>query len=290
MMEWIIAVAALMMGMGMTHLIYRRMIRRKIEDLIAEIHQLTEKNYRINMKQDMFSPLEDEIYKLFLQTVEEKEQINKLYETQSKNLEDIAHQIKTPITALSFQVENLSFRDAASAEGLQAQLTRLNELTDVLLKLAHLEAHLFQMKEETFSLREVTDYALDILDGELVQNKVEICTQELDYIITGDYYWIGEAMINLLKNALALSNGRRIWIFGKENPLYIQLSIRDEGGGIAEEDLPKIFRRFYKRPDSEGFGLGLAMAKSIVNANHGEIVAENVGDGAQFSLKFYKVT
>lgn len=289
-MKEIFLLAGLIKGIFCTAFYYRRKIRRKVGELSDEIYHLEKRNYRMNMRQDEFSPLEDDIYKLFLQVVEEREQNKELYQIQSRNLEDIAHQIKTPITAMLFEVENGEQDGGIDVENLKKQLSRLNDLTNALLKLSQLEAHLFQMKEQSCMLEEIVEYALDILKGDIEQNKVEIIGSSLEKVIIGDYYWISEAIINLLKNAISVSKGKRIWISSRENPLYTELSIRDEGGGIDPKEQKKIFQRFYKDPDSKGFGIGLSMAKSIVEANHGQIKVENVEEGAQFLIKFYKVT
>ncbi|MDU4026608.1 MAG: HAMP domain-containing sensor histidine kinase, partial [Anaerococcus sp.] len=75
-----------------------------------------------------------------------------------------------------------------------------------------------------------------------------------------------------------------------KNPLYTNFIIEDNGGGIEKENMKKIFKRFYKTPDSNGFGIGLAMAKTIVEKNNGEISVSNTGSGARFEIKFYNVT
>ena len=82
----------------------------------------------------------------------------------------------------------------------------------------------------------------------------------------------------------------RIVISSYKNPLYTSLIIEDNGGGIEKENMKKIFKRFYKTPDSNGFGIGLAMAKSIVEANNGNISVKNGKNGAIFKIKFYNVT
>ena len=79
-------------------------------------------------------------------------------------------------------------------------------------------------------------------------------------------------------------------IYGTKNPLYTSLIIKDNGGGIEKENIKKIFKRFYKTPDSNGFGIGLAMVKTIVEKNNGEISVSNNDAGARFEIKFYNVT
>ena len=248
-------------------------------------------NYKIPMKQDDFSILEDKIYKLFIEIVEAKERSRKNNEKQIEYLEDIAHQIKTPITSMLFSIENLEldYPSNSDIEILKRQVLRLNSLSDILLKLSSLDANKDLMKKEKFSLDELLAYSLDSLD--LRRNiKVEIHDSLKENIIDGDFYWLSEALINILKNASNRPVCDKISISSYKNPLYTSLIIEDNGGGIKKENIKKIFKRFYKTPDSNGFGIGLAMAKTIIEKNNGEISVSNTGSGARFEMKFYNVT
>lgn len=253
------------------------------------IENLSRRDYRMGIKQDEFSKLEDDIYKLFVDNVEAKENIELLYQTQSKNLEDIAHQIKTPITAMLFQLEN-SELEGEPIQGIKHQVQRLNSLTDILLKLASLDSKTGTMKKEKIVLSELVDYALEILDGEIIAYNTNIVKENLESEIIGDYYWLSEGIINILKNAIIHTKEGKVTIVSNANPIYTELIIEDEGGGIAKDDKKKIFRRFYKSPDSKGFGIGLAMAKTIIESNHGEILVQDTAKGSKFVIKFYKVT
>lgn len=277
-----------LIGAVLAYVFYRHKTLARVDELTTMVEKLNKQDYQINMAQDDFSKLEDSIYKLFLQTIEEREKTRDLYGDQARNLEDIAHQIKTPLTAMSFQLEMIG--QEVEIEGLKKQVDRLNRLTDTLLKLSSLEAKLMTMKRDKIDLEEVVDYSLDILAGDIIEGAITIAKAPMKEELIGDYYWISEAVINILKNAIAVSNHKTIWISAKSNPIYTALVIGDQGGGIPEGKRKQIFQRFYKSPDSQGFGLGLAMAKSIVEANHGEIIVENTKEGAQFTLKFYHVT
>lgn len=270
-------------------LLQKMRLTKRIDELSSMIEELNRQNYSINIKQDEFSKLEDDIYKLFLKNVEERDNIEKLYEKQSKSLEDIAHQIKTPITAIMFQMENMDIEEE-KLKGLSSQLERLNSLTDTLLKLSSLESNITKMKRESIKLKDIIDYSLDVLDGDIQKRNIEIEKGELEENIEGDYYWISEGIINILKNAISVSENKKIIINSRKNPIYTELSIEDEGGGITEKNMNKIFKRFYKSPDSKGFGIGLSMAKAIIEANKGEIEVSNTDKGAIFIIKFYKVT
>ena len=265
--------------------------KNRINELIDLIENMKNQNYKIPMKQDDFSILEDKIYKLFIEIVEAKETTSKNSEKQIEYLEDIAHQIKTPITSMLFSIENLEmdFPDIEDIEILKRQLLRLNSLSDILLKLSSLDANKELMKNEDVRLDELIFYALDTLN---LKKSVRIIIDDSlkENIICGDFYWLAEAIINILKNADNRKSCDKITISSEKNPLYTSLIIEDNGGGIENENMKKIFKRFYKTPDSNGFGIGLAMAKTIVEKNNGAISVTNTKDGAKFEIKFYNVT
>lgn len=266
--------------------------KKRIEELENLIDRLGEKNYSIPMVQDDFSILEDKIYKIFIELVEARELVEKNSKKQTQNLEDIAHQIKTPITSMFFDLETIDKTEdnKKEIEGLELQLERLNSLADILLKLSSLDANIDKMEKREVLISEIFDYVLDILRKSIDEKNVKIICDYEDYEIKVDYYWISEALINIIKNALSLDRLTKIKISSNKNPIYTEIIIEDDGGGIKEENLKRIFERFYKSPDSKGFGIGLAMAKSIVEANNGAISVKNGKDGAIFKIKFYNVT
>lgn len=265
--------------------------KNRINELINLIENMKKQNYKIPMKQDDFSILEDKIYKLFIEIVEAKETSRKNSEKQIEYLEDIAHQIKTPITSMLFSIENLKedFPNNEDIGILKRQVLRLNSLSDILLKLSSLDANKDLMKKEKIRLDELLIYALDTLNFKK-STDVKIGKSLKENIIYGDFYWLAEALINILKNSDNRPTCNKISISSYKNPLYTSLIIEDNGGGIEKESMKKIFKRFYKTPDSNGFGIGLAMAKTIVEKNNGEISVKNENNGASFEIKFYNVT
>lgn len=266
--------------------------KKRIEELEELIDRLGEKNYSIPMVQDDFSILEDKIYKIFIELVEARESLEINSKKQIQNLEDIAHQIKTPITSMFFDLEmiNKDEDNKKEIEGLELQLERLNSLADILLKLSSLDANVDKMDKNEVLISEIIEYALDILRKSIDEKNIKIIFDYEDSEIKVDYYWVSEALINIIKNALSLDRITKIKISTNKNPIYTEIIIEDDGGGIKEENFKKIFERFYKSPDSKGFGIGLAMAKSIIEANNGDISVKNGNDGAVFKIKFYNVT
>lgn len=266
--------------------------KKRIEELEELIDRLGEKDYSIPMVQDDFSILEDKIYKIFIELVEARESLEINSKKQIQNLEDIAHQIKTPITSMFFDLEMIDKDEdnKKEIERLELQLERLNSLADILLKLSSLDANVDKMEKNEVLISEIIEYALDILRKSIDEKNIKIIFDYEDSEIKVDYYWVSEALINIIKNALNREETTKIKISTNKNPIYTEIIIEDDGGGIKEENFKKIFERFYKSPDSKGFGIGLAMAKSIVEANNGDISVKNGKDGAIFKIKFYNVT
>ena len=256
---------------------------RRIEEIVSMIESFNNGEYYTPMKQDNFSILEDSIYKLFLKNVEERENVKRLSKSQVENFENIAHQIKTPITSMLLDLEFIK-KDEVNVSSISDGLKRLNSLSDILLKLSSLDANLTEMKKEQINIAELFQYAFDILN--FSDDSIKIIESYNCKIFTGDFYWVGEAVINILKNASEKSSEIKISSF--ENPIYVEICIEDDGGGIDKTEFKKIFRRFYKSPDSNGFGIGLNMAKTIVERNNGTISVKNGEKGAIFSMKFYK--
>uniref|UniRef100_UPI0028896C8F sensor histidine kinase n=1 Tax=uncultured Anaerococcus sp. TaxID=293428 RepID=UPI0028896C8F len=250
--------------------------KKRINELIDLIENMKNQEFKIPMKQDDFSILEDKIYKLFIEILEAKETTSKNSEKQIEYLEDIAHQIKTPITSMVFSVENLEidYPDNEDLGILKRQIQRLNSLSDILLKLSSLDANKDLMKKEKICLDELVAYALDTLDIKR-STSVKIENNLKENSIFGDFYWLTEAIINILKNADNRPSCDKIKVSSYKNPLYTSLIIEDHGGGIDKDSIKKIFKRFYKTPDSKGFGIGLAMAKTIVEKNNGVISVSN---------------
>lgn len=278
-------------SLGLLYYFLEKRKKDRINELIDLIENMKNQDYKIPMKQDDFSILEDKIYKLFIEIVEAKETTTKNSEKQIEYLEDIAHQIKTPITSMLFSVENLEidYPDNAEIGILKRQIQRLNSLSDILLKLSSLDANKELMKKEEINLDELVTYALDTLDIKK-STSVKIENNLKENIIFGDFYWLTEALINILKNADNRPDCDQIVISSYKNPLYTSLIVEDNGGGIDKDSIKKIFKRFYKTPDSKGFGIGLAMAKTIAQKNNGVISVSNTKKGARFEIKFYNVT
>ncbi len=243
--------------------------------------------------EDDFSRLEDEIYKTVTALYQAKDRAVQAKNAFADNLSNIAHQIKTPITAVSLAVQRME-RDLRhpALEQVEKQLVRLTHLEESLLILARLDAGTLALQKEKTDVFTLLVLAADNLQ-ELFSGSgtsIEIPEQG-EMLILADLDWTMEAMMNLMKNCIEHSKGGTVHCSCAQNPLYTEILIWDNGDGFAKEDLPRLFERFYrgKNAGEGGIGLGLALAKEIIERQNGTIRARNRPEGgALFEIRFYR--
>lgn len=213
-------------------------------------------------------------------------------------LSDISHQLKTPLSSLLVYNDILLHKDLKDEDrkmflkNSQNQLQRMRWLIQSLLKLAKLDAKAVELDKEELSLNETVHESVDALESKAEEGKIHITFKEVGEVyLNHDRLWLEEALINIIKNSIEHTpEGGKIHITLTETPVYKRIEIEDTGEGIKEEDLPKIFNRFYKgktNRKSESVGIGLAMAKSIIEAHDGNIEVRSKPDiGTVFIITF----
>ena len=217
-------------------------------------------------------------------------------------ISDVSHQIKTPLSALKMYHEIIeSHKDDASAvssftEKSQREIKRMEDVIYTLLKLARLDAGIIQMEKTPENLSVLMQDVLERFEtwAEREHKTITLSGKE-DVVLSCDALWVSEAIGNIVKNALEhTENGGHIEVKWSQSPLMTQIEISDDGKGIHPEDLYNIFKRFYRSrfsSDVHGIGLGLPLAKSIVEAHGGTIsVTSSLGAGTTFTLNFFNLT
>lgn len=183
--------------------------------------------------------------------------------------------------------------DSLYIEKLNRQLHRLETLVSSLLTLSRLDAGTLELKSEPVDVFAMLTLAAEPVDDMLGQKGQQLLIPARPAItFTGDRNWTAEAFLNMIKNCSEhIPDGGVISLSYSQNPLYTEIIVEDNGGGFNKEDLPHLFQRFYKGKNSpkDSTGIGLALAKSIIEKQNGTIRAENRPEGgARFVVKLYE--
>lgn len=277
---------------------YRYRQIRKLSDYLRRIcageHSL---DIRDNVEGEL-SILKNEIYKVTLMLSEYNKRLQREKLRLSEHMADISHQLKTPLTSMMVMVDLLGNEDLPPEKRreftarVSSQLKRIEWLVSSLLKMARLDAGVVKMKRERVTFRALIENALKPFLIPMEVKDITCTVRGEDEVLTCDLQWTTEAIINILKNCIehAPENGK-IEIAAQDNPLYFEIRISDNGPGISKEDLPHIFTRFYrgKNASPDSVGIGLAMARSIIKEQNGDITVESrEGRGTTFSIRLYK--
>ncbi|MDE6387752.1 MAG: HAMP domain-containing histidine kinase [Lachnospiraceae bacterium] len=231
-----------------------------------------------------------------LQAHNEVQQQSKIF--LRNTISDISHQLKTPLAALSMYQEIMEnepdqtavIQKFAAKTGLA--LRRMEQLIGSMLKITRLDAGNIVFDKQSCRLCELISQAISELTTRAAsEHKTIVLDGSADDMLLCDPAWTGEAIGNIVKNALDHTNlGGTIRILWDSSPLTTRIQISDDGEGIAPEDIHHIFKRFYrssKSSDMPGIGLGLPLAKSIVEGQSGTIsVQSSPHMGTTFTLLF----
>lgn len=242
--------------------------------------------------EDDFSKLEDEIYKTVTFLYQTKDSAVQAKNDFAENLSNIAHQIKTPITAISLSIQMMKQDYGSKHLGqVEKQLSRLTHLEEALLVLSRIDAGTLHLQKEEVDVFTLLVLAADNLQELFVSSGTSIDIPELGEMpVIADLDWTMEAIMNLMKNCMEHSPGGTIHCSYAQNPLYTEILIWDDGEGFAKEDIPHLFERFYRGQNARegGIGIGLSLTKEIVERQNGTIRAQNKpGGGAFFEIRFY---
>ena len=274
---------------------------KEINEGIKIIEEINNKNYSFKMKdinEEDLTLLKNEIYKTTIMLNEISEISKKDKKELEESLEDISHQLKTPLTSILIMIDTLlddEDMDQNTREdflrNMKREVMNINFLVKSILKLSRLDTNTVKFISKKESVKEIIKEA--ILNVSLLSDlkNVKIETNLSDSFITCDYKWQIEALTNILKNSIEHSyENNKVLIESSENNAYVKITIKDIGTGIAKEDINHIFERFYKGKDSDydSIGIGLALSKSIIEKQNGKISVESSDDGTTFTIKYFK--
>lgn len=268
----------------------------KLEEIAAYLEEvnLGKENLIWENEEGSYSKLKDEIYKTVTALHQTKQEALSARDHFAQNLSNIAHQLKTPITAISLSAQLIREpADETYQQQILQQLKRLIRLEEALLDLSRLEAGVLNFQCRTVDVFTLLTLAYENLEELFAAKGVQVEIPELGRAeFQGDLEWTMEAVMNLMKNCMEHTpKGSCVHCSYEENPLYTSIRIRDEGEGFSKEELFHLFERFYRgeSPKTEGIGLGLALAKEIIEQQNGVIRAWNdPKGGACFEIRMYR--
>jgi signal transduction histidine kinase len=218
---------------------------------------------------------------------------------QSDLLSEVVHELRTPLTSIRGYSKMLLLTEGIDqekklefAETIHREAVRLGQMINDFLDLARLESGRTYIAQEPINMSEVISETLAILQPQAAERQVSIALQVPETLptIIGDADRLKQVMVNLVSNAVKYNHeGGRVDIEVKVGEDELSIAVRDTGRGIAEEDLPHIFEKFYRVDDPEqqtkGTGLGLSITKHIVEVHEGTISVQSVwGQGSTFSF------
>lgn len=291
-------------GIGLSLIIkYHWGKEKKIEEITAYLEEINRGNYKLDISdnsEESWSILKNELYKTTVMLKEAAENSEQDKVQLKDSLSDISHQIKTPLTSIIIMLDaildNRKMEEETKDEFLHAikrEITGTKFLVEALLKLSKLDSNTVRFVRQAVSVEAILTEAVKNVEilAEIKNVSVKVSGNAKEKLQC-DFKWQTEALTNILKNCIEHSeeNGEIQVTYG-ENFLYTQVVIEDFGCGIAPEDLPHIFERFYKGKDTDkdSTGIGLALAKAIIGKDNGYIQAESrPGEGTKFSIRYFR--
>lgn len=267
-------------------------LRSAVERMVDLVHSFPDQAESPLLESDILGVLRDEVYKILVNQKQSRDIAIKAKEQLKRNMEDVTHQIKTPLTGVLLLLELLESDPQHASEyqsRIYQEIDRLYMLSDLLLKLSSLDAGAISFGEESFTVKGLIFDVEFTLDSILNHKNIQIEIVGEDFIILGDRVWLMEALLNIVKNAAEVSPvGGEISIFLNHNAIFQSITVKDYGPGLTPEQQKRVFERFYKSdPKSPGFGIGLSLARSIVLQHEGELLLHSSSEGSEFEMRFY---
>jgi signal transduction histidine kinase len=299
----ICAVICLVMGVLLLSVfaLYTKQRYDKLNDLNNYLSLVCSGDFDMDISDNTegeLSILKNNLFKVITMLKSSNEAIanDKLYLVNS--LADISHQLKTPLTSIMVITDLLKMEDDKLKRDefvsiIENQCEKMKWLILTLLKLSKLDAGTVEFNNTNLNVNDVIDESLKPFSLTLELKNIDVEKDLNGFEFIGDNNWSVEAIENIIKNCIEHTDeGGKLSISTNSTTLYNQIIIEDNGCGIAKEDLPHIFERFYhgKNSSADSVGIGLALSKSILNNQNASITVESKeGIGTQFIIKFYKL-
>lgn len=273
--------------------------RRKTAELNDYLSRVCGGDYSFDIRSNAegeLSILKNNLYKVIVTLRAQKEELEKDRTYLADSLADISHQLKTPLTSIMMMTDLL--REEQDAEKRRefsdvaaSQCAKMTWLVGTLLKLSKLDAGTADFSFTDNHIVSTVDESVKPFLLTLDLKNIALERGGRDFVYSGDENWTAEALQNIVKNCIEHTpEGGRLRIETDETSLFRRVVIEDNGSGVAPEDLPHIFERFYHGKDAsaESVGIGLSLSKTILKKESASIEAQSEpGKGTRFEIRFY---
>ena len=287
--------------LGIVFYIFTRARYNRIAQLSEQIDMVlhnAEHLYFSEADEGELSILQSEIVKMTLRIREQNEALKSEKKHLADSLADISHQLRTPLTSvniiLSLLEKNTDKKEQKTLLREAGELFgQMDFLLASLLKLSRLDAGIVIFKKEQVDISNLVAVSLRPFLISMELHNIQIQTDIPEGIkISGDFKWLSEAFQNVIKNSIeSVGDNGKIKIACEDNPLFTQITFHDDGAGFEKEDIPHLFERFYRGKDADatGYGIGLALCRTIIMRQGGTVTAKNHPQGgAIFYVRFLK--
>lgn len=276
---------------------------REIDKIIKLLERINHKDYELNineLSEDKLSILREEIYKTTIMLKESADNSLKDKINLKNSLQDISHQLKTPLTSINIMLDNISDDPNMKLEvreefirHIKKEMANITFLVQAILKLSKFEANTVTFHSKEVSTQKIVDAVISNLSNlSDLKNICIVVDNKCKNIIKCDFKWQVEALTNIVKNAIEHSyNNSKVIFECNSNNLYTEFRVKDFGSGMSEEEAINIFKRFYKgeNADKDSIGIGLSLSKAIIEKDNGQIIVESKkGRGTTFIIRYFK--
>ena len=272
--------------------LYVRKIHRDVEGLSRQINTFIQDGQQLGFStsDEPFSMLHNSVCDLESLLLLEKDNTSRALRENTEFISDISHQLKTPLAALRLYVEIDSGDGQKSHSEAELQLIdKMESLVFRLLRLEKIRSDAYTMHFEQTLLHQLSEEVLGEFSTIYPHKKMTVTGKSE---LRVDRAWLSEALSNIVKNACEHTEENGIITVSlTDSERAVFISVEDNGGGVPEKELPKLFDRFHRaanaRPDSAG--IGLAIARAVVQKHHGTISAENTAKGLKIVICLPKI-
>lgn len=284
-------------------ILYERNQDKEIDEITKYLEAINNKNYTLKIdenSEEELSILKNELYKVTVMLRENASNSLKDKVNLKIALEDISHQLKTPLTSILIILDNLIDNPEMDYQtrveflhDFKREAVRIQSLIQSILKLSKFDSNTVQFIKKDIYLKQIVEEAIKNTESLADLKNIKINVEGNKKIkLNCDLLWQTEAVTNILKNCIEHSSeNTQIDIKYNNNSVYSYITITDYGEGISKEDIPHIFERFYRGKNSanESIGIGLSLSKTIIESNNGIITVESNNNKTTFTIKYFKL-